>query len=309
MTTTSQSSNGGAGANVETGSRDSRIVYVEEINTDGSVQYKMEVDTVTGAVSHAADDEDGVGHDSSNVPHNAQGYQLVDMSPFEREYKEPANFNWKKLDRKTREYYLTLNEEIEGYREMQKLNTAGDPDAQKNIILENGRIDKIVTYVSGAGNVILLGSLIVAFAFSGAISLIASLMDAALDNLSIVLILTTTYLRRKVDPYKYPQGKERLEPVGVMIFSCVMGTASIILIVESVQKLATDPYNPPDASIISILLIAADLGMKLLLFVLCQRYAKRSGVAAALAQDHRNDLVLNSTALVCTIVGTGDKEA
>jgi len=273
-------------------------IHYEEIVAGGTTVRQFEIAGEPGSTTAA---------DTSLAPTTSpygyvSGYQLIDMAPFEKQYK-PDTFDWKALNHKTRKYYLTQNELIEGFREARKLNEDADPDAQKKVIEENSRIDKIVTYASGVGNVILLCSLVVAFAFSGAISLIASLMDAALDNLSIVVILVTSYMRHRVDPYKYPQGKERLEPVGVMIFSCIMATASLILIVESLQKLATDPYNPPDASIISIVLIAADLGMKAMLFVLCQRYASRSGVAAALTQDHRNDLVLNGTALVCTIIG------
>jgi divalent metal cation (Fe/Co/Zn/Cd) transporter len=31
----------------------------------------------------------------------------------------------------------------------------------------------------------------------------------------------------KVDPYKYPQGKGRLEPLGVIVFAVVMGMSSL----------------------------------------------------------------------------------
>ena len=51
----------------------------------------------------------------------------------------------------------------------------------------------------------------------------ASLVDSGLDNLSVLVILVTTNAKRKVDRYKYPQGKERLEPVGVMLFASIMG--------------------------------------------------------------------------------------
>ena len=42
------------------------------------------------------------------------------------------------------------------------------------------------------------------------------------------------------------QGRERLEPVGILVFSSVMGTASLMLIIEAVQRLIEAPNEPPD---------------------------------------------------------------
>ena len=55
---------------------------------------------------------------------------------------------------------------------------------------------------------------------------------------------------------------------------------------------------------LAISLIAVDIGIKVLLYIYCVRYAKRSAIAAALAQDHRNDVLVNSVALTTSILGT-----
>jgi len=47
------------------------------------------------------------------------------------------------------------------------------------------------------------------------------------------------------------QGRERLEPVGILIFSSVMGTASLMLIIEAIRKLAENPDEPPDTGALS----------------------------------------------------------
>ena len=55
---------------------------------------------------------------------------------------------------------------------------------------------------------------------------------------------------------------------------------------------------------LSLALVAGDIVMKLGLYIVCRRFSKTSHTAAALTQDHRNDLVLNSVALVTSAIGT-----
>jgi len=49
--------------------------------------------------------------------------------------------------------------------------------------------------------------------------------------------------------------------------------------------------------------MCVDIGTKALLFLYCRRYASRSPLTAALAQDHRNDIVVNSVALGSSLIG------
>jgi len=51
--------------------------------------------------------------------------------------------------------------------------------------------------------------------------------------------------------------------------------------------------------------MCVDIGTKALLFLYCRRYASRSPLTAALAQDHRNDIVVNSVALGSSLIGAG----
>ena len=57
--------------------------------------------------------------------------------------------------------------------------------------------------------------------------------------------------------------------------------------------------------ILAISLISADIAIKIVLYLYCRRYASRSAIAAALAQDHRNDVVVNSVALTSSLIGAG----
>lgn len=52
----------------------------------------------------------------------------------------------------------------------------------------------------------------------------ASLVDAMLDFLSTIIVWITTLLISKQDQYRYPVGRRRLEPLGVLVFSVIMIT-------------------------------------------------------------------------------------
>lgn len=43
----------------------------------------------------------------------------------------------------------------------------------------------------------------------------------------------------RADPLKYPSGGSRLETIGNIVYAFVMGSVSLILIVESIRALAT----------------------------------------------------------------------
>ena len=58
---------------------------------------------------------------------------------------------------------------------------------------------------------------------SSSISLVASFIDSALDFLSTLIILGTSIaMGRQSDRHKYPAGKKRFEPLGVLIFAVAL---------------------------------------------------------------------------------------
>ena len=72
---------------------------------------------------------------------------------------------------------------------------------------------------------------------TGSLSVVASTVDSVLDLLAGLVIWTTMRMVRQRDPVQYPQGKTRLEPLGVIIFSCIMSVSMMSLMQESVGVL------------------------------------------------------------------------
>ena len=90
---------------------------------------------------------------------------------------------------------------------------------------------------------------ITASLLSGSISIISSMVDSLVDLTSGFVISISTCLIKKRDPYLYPRGRTRLEPLSLVddslsftilyiflfqiLISVIMGMASVQLIIQS----------------------------------------------------------------------------
>ena len=75
---------------------------------------------------------------------------------------------------------------------------------------------------------------------SSSLSVLASLVDSALDFTSTLIIYTVSRIIQSKDwrsQYQFPVGKARLEPIGVLVFSVIMIVSFIQVGVEAVQRL------------------------------------------------------------------------
>ena len=89
-------------------------------------------------------------------------------------------------------------------------------------------------------NIALLGAKLAAITFSDSLSLIASAVDSALDLLCTLIIYTTSKLvqrRIKALNRRFPVGRRRLEPLGILVFSILMIVSFVQIFQESVKKL------------------------------------------------------------------------
>lgn len=137
----------------------------------------------------------------------------------------------------------------------------------------------------------------VASYLSGSLSIISSLVDSFVDITSGLVIWLTGRAIRKHDPYLYPVGRTRLEPVALVIVSVIMAVASVQMIVQSVESIIQNRIHPiVDWPTISIMV--STVFVKFCLFIICNKY-RNDPSTRVLAQDHRNDCLSNSIALLC----------
>ena len=162
-----------------------------------------------------------------------------------------------------------------------------------------------------AVNVLLLAGKAFAVISSNSVSLLASLVDSALDLLSTVIIFGTSKAiayRSWHTYFKYPVGKKRFEPLGVVIFSVLMIASFCQVLVESSERLwavlhkdAKEPNEMAQLPWVGVAFMVLTIIVKAFMWVI-YRKSSSSGVRAV-AQDAENDVVFNVASLIFPVVG------
>ncbi|KAJ9519264.1 hypothetical protein QJQ45_017929 [Haematococcus lacustris] len=239
-------------------------------------------------------------------------------------------------------FYEQQNSIIESFLETEGLHSGSyEGDAVDE---EEERRTQRALNLSFASNIALLAIRVGVAVISGSLSLLVTTLDAVLDvircdlgqNTSKVtlyqkigaIIWGTDRSSKQKNKYKYPIGKARMAPLGVVVFSTIMGTAGMSIIMEvradylghpslsrgsgmlspsasgrGVNQLskgeAKEEHPVPIGYIIGSSLLV--IVMKGLMYALC-RASKNSSVQA-FAMDHLNDVVVNSAGLGGALLG------
>ena len=165
----------------------------------------------------------------------------------------------------------------------------------------SSRVVTIAIWINFVANLVLLLMKIAVAALTSSVSVLASLVDAALDFLSTAIIWTSKYLIENTDQYGYPVGRRRLEPVGVLVFSVIMITAFFQVLLDGAQKLLGPDHSIVRLTIPAIVIMASTVVIKFLCWLWC-RLVKNSSVQA-LAQDAMTDVVFNTFSIIFPLVG------
>lgn len=171
---------------------------------------------------------------------------------------------------------------------------APSPDLlpQEDGFVDSGdRVVTVAIYVNFVANVILLAAKIVVMSMTNSLSVLASLVDGALDFLSTTIVWVTTTLTRKENKYQYPVSRRRLEPLSVLVFAIIMMTSFVQVAITSVGRLASPDHTLVQLTPPSIGVMASTVLVKLACWFWC-RLIKNSSVQA-LAQDAMTDVVFN----------------
>jgi divalent metal cation (Fe/Co/Zn/Cd) transporter len=97
--------------------------------------------------------------------------------------------------------------------------------------------------------------------YSSSLSLIASLVDSALDLLCTLIVwITNKLVQWRINRLsrRFPVGRRRLEPIGILVFSIIMVIAFLQVLQESVEKLL--PGGEKKATELPLIAVGAMLG-------------------------------------------------
>jgi divalent metal cation (Fe/Co/Zn/Cd) transporter len=184
----------------------------------------------------------------------------------------------------------------EAEQEHHDIGHALRPEPSSDDTREGARAVTLAIYVNLIANTILLIVKVVVTALTSSLSVLASLVDAALDWLSTAIVWTTNWLVSRQNQYEYPIGRRRLEPLGVLVFSVIMVTSFVQVALEGFSRLNSGDRRIVQLTVPAVVMMASTVVIKLLCWVWC-RSVKNSSVQA-LAQDAKTDIVFNTFSII-----------
>ncbi|KIW09147.1 uncharacterized protein PV09_00083 [Verruconis gallopava] len=154
-------------------------------------------------------------------------------------------------------------------------------------------------------NVILLIAKVIAVFFSPSLSLIASLVDSALDLFCTIIVWVTNKLvswRLLSLRRRFPVGRRRLEPLGILVFSVIMVVSFAQVLQESVEKLLpSGDHTTASLGGIAIGAMVANIVVKGIVWIGC--IPIKTTQVQALAQDCKTDVYFNTLSLLFPLIG------
>ena len=260
-------------------------------NTTGLVQRRVVKQTSRDSATNNVDDL--FFQDEQDEEKERKKY--YDVSTWEK--VEPKTY--KRKHKSIRRFYQQQNMLIEKLQSFyQAIPTTGSDNGSgsEEFVQAEPQPVAIAIYVSFALNVVLLIVKILASIWSGSTSVIASAADSLLDLLSGSVLVVTHRLvasKKSTDNFRYPQGKSRMEPIGVFSFAIIMMLSSLQIMIEAVRRLVSRPAI--ELGPMTLAILAFTIVSKAVASWYCRNVAQtyHSGAAAAYADDHRNDVMTN----------------
>lgn len=201
-----------------------------------------------------------------------------------------------------KEYYKRQFETLKSFEEVDSLvEPTGDEVDSEDI--EEKR-SEFAMKISNFANIVLLVLKIYATVRSGSLAVAASTLDSLLDLMAGGILWFTHLSMKSLNIYKYPIGKLRVQPVGIIVFAAVMATLGFQVLIQGLEQLVGG--NPPEKMtteqliwLYSIMLFATVVKLAL------WGYCKSSGndIVRAYAKDHYFDVVTNVVGLAAAALG------
>ncbi|OMP03389.1 Cation efflux protein [Corchorus olitorius] len=216
-----------------------------------------------------------------------------DESPFHIDISKT-----KGLTKGEKEYYETQFETLKSFEEVDALDGSfGSIDGEVDEDEEQAQHERAMK-ISNYANVVLLAFKLYATITSGSLAIAASTLDSLLDLMAGGILWFTHLSMKNINIYKYPIGKLRVQPVGIIIFAAVMATLGcdssqilLILILIAEETISVWLY--------SIMLTATVV--KLALWLYCKSSTNK--IVRAYAKDHYFDVVTNVVGLLAAVLG------
>ncbi|QRV96775.1 cation efflux family protein [Ceratobasidium sp. AG-Ba] len=267
-------------------------------------------------LSLLGDVESGYVKDVFEIPH----------PPWAQQYIKSEEDLAKIKNKKVREFYEKQNQTLAKYSEVDELlsgelvhsvlHSFENPTETTPLVQTEGsrrekdkeRLVSLAINLNFALNVVLLTAKGVAVLLSGSVSIWASFVDSFMDFLSTVIVIWTSIVisrykkKGSQDSGKLATGKQRMEPLGVVIFSVFMIAMFLQVGVEGVKRLVAKEQEAFNLDKTTLTIMGVTIATKTVAWLLSAR-VKSNGVQA-LAQDNKNDVFFTTFSVIFPGVGT-----
>ncbi|KAK4890817.1 hypothetical protein LTR27_010518 [Elasticomyces elasticus] len=178
------------------------------------------------------------------------------------------------------------------------------PEDEKERRRKEGQRAKWAININVVANILLLAGKLAALSSSGSLSLLASTVDSALDLLCTLIVWSTNRIvqwRLNSLKAKFPVGRRRLEPLGILVFSILMVVSFLQILQESAEKIMPLEGEAEELPWIAIGAMGATVIVKGIIWFGC--IPIKTTQVQALAQDCKTDVIFNVLSLLFPFVG------
>ncbi|XXG74459.1 hypothetical protein AAC387_Pa07g3172 [Persea americana] len=205
---------------------------------------------------------------------------------------------------KIAQYYKRQEELLQGFTEMDTFTELGcapgslTEEEMKNLAWS----ETFAIRLSNFANLVLFAAKVYASIESRSLAVMASTLDSLLDLLSGFILWFTSSAMRKPNQYRYPIGKKRMQPVGIIVFASVMATLGLQILLESGREIITKSQismSPAQEKWMIGIMVSVTV-VKFGLMIYCRRF--KNEIVRAYAQDHFFDVITNSIGLATAVL-------
>lgn len=210
----------------------------------------------------------------------------------------------KDLSQGERDYYTKQLATLRTFEEVEALCMPGEFDSDPDGEDEEQKQTELAMKISNYANIVLLAFKVYATVKTGSMAIAASTLDSLLDLMAGGILWFTHLSMKKVNIYKYPIGKLRVQPVGIIVFAAIMATLGFQVLVQAIEQLVENKPGDRLTSeqliwLYSIMLSAT--AVKLALWFYCR--SSGNSIVRAYAKDHYFDVITNVVGLVAAVLG------
>lgn len=200
-----------------------------------------------------------------------------------------------------KEYYEKQMDMLKSFEDVDIL--MGNDNDNEDDDEEQARHEKAMK-ISNYANIVLLAFKIYATIKTGSLAIAASTLDSLLDLMAGGILWFAHLSMKKINIYKYPIGKLRVQPVGIVIFAAIMATLGFQILIQAVEQLIqqkpTEKMSSNQLLWLDAIMLSAT-AVKLALWLYCR--SSRNEIVRAYAKDHYFDVVTNVMGLIAAVLG------